>query len=124
MYLNLDRQAASAPLLPHVEVALDVVTSRSGPWRPISRVRGELDGLSAWTVSAASQGRRLDRRRGCSHLSRDNGQWSSSVTEDGLDRHAAGGDFELEIRERDCARKSTSRVYNDGFGGWKWEMSI
>ena len=28
--------------------------------------------------------------------SRDNGQWSSNVTEDGLDRHAAGGDFEKE----------------------------
>ena len=44
------------------------------------------------------QARRLDRHRGCSHESRDNGQWSSNVIEDGLDRHAAGGDFEKETR--------------------------
>jgi len=45
------------------------------------------------SVSVAWRPRRLDRHRGCSHESRDNGQWSSNVTEDGLDRHAATGDF-------------------------------
>jgi len=35
--------------------------------------------------------------------SRDNGQWSSNLIEDGLDRHAAGGDFEKERQGRDCA---------------------
>jgi hypothetical protein len=42
--------------------------------------------------------------------SRDNGQWSSNVTEDGLDRHAAGGAFEKKSRERDCASEIGFRV--------------
>jgi len=46
---------------------------------------------------------RLDRHRGCSHESRDNGLWSWNVIEDGLEKHAAGGDFKKESRERDCA---------------------
>lgn len=60
----------------------------------------------------------------CSHESRDNGQWSSNVTEDGLDRHAAGGDFGKEKRERDCASEIGFRGYNCGVGGWIWEMSV
>jgi hypothetical protein len=31
------------------------------------------------------------------------GEYRSSVIEDGLDRHAAGGDFEKERQGRDCA---------------------
>src|SRR5659263_14329 len=47
-------------------------------------------------VSVAWQARRPNRHKGCSHESRDNGQWSSNVTEDGLYRHAAGGEAEKE----------------------------
>ena len=35
--------------------------------------------------------------------SRDNGRWSSNVIEDGLDRNAAGGDFDKESRGRGFA---------------------
>src|SRR5450830_509036 len=42
---------------------------------------------------------------------------------DGLDRHAAGGDFEKKSRERDCASEISFGGYNDGVSGWKWEMS-
>ena len=38
------------------------------------------------------------------------GEYRSSVIEDGLDRHAAGGDFEKERRGRDCASEIGFRV--------------
>ena len=45
------------------------------------------------SVSVAWEARRLDRHSGCSHESGDDGQWSSHIIEDALDRPAAGGNF-------------------------------